>query len=150
MAPPIKSNVSIHPRLKAPHLIPALAFSHMLSNLQHPPAICQPCSPPLPKETPLLVCLSPAWLPTGDLLSTIQLSSPHAGELFSTPRNSVVPWKFPPAWGSQLNPSPWCWPLWCPSCGFSPVSSLRVAVTHPCPQGTRGASRGPSAMAMEQ
>lgn len=38
--------------------------------------------------------------------------SPHAGELFSAAqkRSSAIPWKFPPAWKSQLSPFPCCWP----------------------------------------
>lgn len=83
MAPPIKSNVSIHPRLKAPHLIPALAFSHMLSNLQHPPAICQPCSPPLPKAN------SPACLPV-PCLAAYRRSPFHHPTILSSCRRTLL------------------------------------------------------------
>lgn len=108
-------------------LIPALVFSHTLSNHQHPPAICQPCSPPLPKANS---SQSPAWLPAGRLLSIIQLSSSsrrallhHPETLLSCPlevcssvEKAAEP--FPPVLATVLSL------LLSPSCGLSPVNPL--------------------------
>lgn len=92
----------------SPQLIPTLGFSHGLSNHQHPPAICQPHSPPLPKANS---SQSPAWQPAGELLPITQPSS-SCRELSSTTQkpSSAVPWEFVPPWKSQLSPSSCCWP----------------------------------------
>lgn len=117
-------------------LVPTLIISHVLSNHQHPPPICQPRSPPLPKANS---SQSPAWLFARKPLSIIQLSSscrralPHHPEtLLSCPLEvcSSMTCMEKPAEPFSLVLATVVSLLLSPSCGFSPVSPLTQCGFH--------------------